>query len=194
VASPGSTSTVTLTLEPGVILVFPKMGPTTPGALLRFGGNGNSPNNLVGVLHAVGTAAKPILLTSGEATPAPGDWGGIWLDTATGSKLDYVGIGYAGGDNGIDSVNCRPTGTQDTAALIIGDFEAQYVPPADLITNSVIAYSAGFGIDAIWPAATFNTPNLTSGNTFSNNAGCAQTYNALTPPGTCGANHGCTAN
>jgi hypothetical protein len=195
-ASGGSTATVTLTLEPGVILVFPRMTPTAPGAQVKFGGNGNSPHNLVGVLNAVGTAAKPIILTSGEANPAPGDWVGLWLDTATGSKLQYVGIGYAGADNGIDSVNCRPNGTQDTAALIVGDFEAQYVPPADLITNSEVAYSAGFGIDAIWPAGTFNTPDLVSGNNnnFHNNLGCAQTYNALTPPGTCGANHGCTAN
>jgi hypothetical protein len=192
-ASGNSTSTVTLTLEPGVVLLFPKMNATTPGARVIFGGNGNSPNNKVGVLNAVGTAAKPIILTSGEATPAPGDWVGVWLDTATGSKLDYVGIGYAGADSSISSVNCRPGNTRDNAALIIGDFEAQYVPPANLITNSVIASSAGFGIDAIWPEGTYNTPDLTQGNQFSNNAECAQTYNALTPPATC-PTHGCTAN
>lgn len=193
-ASGNVTTPVTLTLEPGVILLFPKANATTPGARVIFGGNGNSPNNKVGVLHAVGTQAKPIILTSGEANPAPGDWVGVWLDTATGSRLDYVGIGYAGADSSIISANCRPTNTRDNAALIVGDFEAQYVPPADLITNSVIAYSAGFGIDAVWQAGTYNTPDLTSGNQFTNNAGCAQTYNALTPPGTCGANHGCTAN
>lgn len=194
VAAGGNVTTpVTLTLEPGVILLFPKANATTPGARVIFGGNGNSPNNKVGVLNAVGTQAKPIILTSGEANPAPGDWVGVWLDTATGSRLDYVGIGYAGGDSSIISVNCRPTSTRDNAALIVGDFEAQYVPPANLITNSVIAYSAGFGIDAVWPAGTYNAPDLTSSNQFSNNAGCAQTYNALTPPATC-PTHGCTAN
>jgi hypothetical protein len=192
-ASGGSTATVTLTLEPGVILLFPKANATTPGARVIFGTNGNSPHNLVGVLNAVGTAAKPIILTSGEANPAPGDWVGIWLDTATGSKLQYVGIDYAGADSSISSVNCRPVSTRDNAALIVGDFEAQYVPPADLITNSEIAYSAGFGIDAVWPAGTYNAPDLTSGNNVHNNAGCAQTYNALTPPATC-PTHGCTAN
>ena len=42
------------------------------------------------------TAAKPIVFTSGEATPAAGDWVGIWLNTATGSRLDFVEISYAG--------------------------------------------------------------------------------------------------
>jgi len=83
--------------------------------------------------------------------------------------------------------------TEDTAALIVGDFETQYVPPSDLITNSLISHSAGFGIDAIWQAVLHNDPDLTSSNLFQDNAGCAQTFNALTPPGTCPA-HGCTAN
>jgi hypothetical protein len=156
-----------------------------------FGTNGNSPNNLVGVLNAVGTPAKPITFTSGEAVPAPGDWVGMWLDTATGSKLDYVEISYAGAPSGISSTNCRPDNTHDYAALIVGDFEQQYVPPADLITNSFITNSAGFGIDAIWQSGSYNAPDLTSGNTFQSNAGCAQTYNEVTP-GPCPA-HGCTA-
>ena len=64
-----------------------------------------------------------------------------------------VFIEYAGADNGISSANCRPTGTQDDAALTVGDFSDQYVPPVDLITNSFIRYSKGFGINAIWHSA-----------------------------------------
>ena len=192
--SGGNTAPVTLTIEPGVTILFPKANATSPGARVIFGTNGNDPHNLVGILNAVGTAAKPIIFTSGEAVPAPGDWVGLFLDTATGSRLDHVQISYAGADSSISSVNCRPASTRDNAALIIGDFSTQYIPPSDLITNSVISNSAGYGIDAVWEAPSFNSPDLTATNTFTGNAMCAQTYNAVTPPGICPTVHGCTVN
>ena len=185
-----NTTPVTLTVEPGARIVFPRLAPTTPGALVTFGFNGNSPNNLVGVLSALGTAAEPIVFTSGEATPAPGDWTGLWLDTATGSRLDHVVIEYAGGPNGINSNNCKPT-PEDQGGLLVGDFETQYVPPPDLLTNSTIRFNAGFGIVAMWQTTTTNnTPNLTATNTFTGNAGCAQTFNGTTSGCT---STGCTA-
>ncbi len=80
--SGNNTNVVTLTLEPGVTLKFPKTSATTPGGRVIFGGNGNSPNNTTGVLNALSTASQPIVFTSGETVPAPGDWVGLWLDTA----------------------------------------------------------------------------------------------------------------
>lgn len=189
--APPAVAPVTLTLQPGVIFKFPRLG-GQPVARMTFGTNGAAPNNLIGVLNAVGTAAKPIVFTSGEATPAPGDWVGIWLNTANGSRLDNVEINYAGAATGIQSNNCRPINTEDEAALFVGSFSDQYVPPGNLITNSRISFSGGFGINAMWLAPTFNTPNLTATNTFQNNARCRQTYNGLTPPGTCPPNGGCT--
>ena len=190
----GAIAPVTLTLKPGVIFKFPRIGnPLAPGARVTFGTNGNAPNNLVGVLNAVGTAAKPIVFTSGEASPAPGDWVGVWLNTANGSRLDYVEISYAGAPSGIISNSCRLVNTPDNAALLVGDFSSQYVPPSNLITNSRITNSAGYGISAMWQTTTFNSPDLTATNTFSNNARCRQTYNGLTPPGTCPVGGGCTA-
>jgi hypothetical protein len=189
----GATAPVTLTLRPGVVLRFPRLGqPSAPGARVTFGTNGNAPNNLVGVLNAVGTAARPIVFTSGEAAPAAGDWVGVWLNTATGSRLDHVEISYAGAPSGIQANNCRPIGTPDNAALLVGSFSTQYVPPATLITNSRITNSAGFGIDAMWQAGTFNAPDLTATNVFQSNARCRQTFNGLTPPGTCPVGGGCT--
>jgi hypothetical protein len=190
--APPSTTTVTLTLRPGVVLKFPRVG-FEPGARMTFGTNGAAPNNLVGVLNAVGTPADPIVFTSGEAVPAPGDWVGIWLNTADGSRLDHVEINYAGGVNGIQSNNCRPIDTEDQAALLVGSFSDQYVPPADMITNSRITHSAYYGINAMWMAPTFNAPDLTATNTFENNARCRQTYNGVLPPGVCPTNGGCTA-
>lgn len=187
----GSTAPVTLTLRPGVIFKFPKLG-AQPGARMTFGSNGNAPNNVVGVLNAIGTAAKPIVFTSGETTPAPGDWIGIWLNTANGSRLDYVQISYAGAPSGVVSNNCRPVNSPDNAALLVGDFSNQYVPPANLITNSTISNSAGYAIDALWLAPTFSSVDLTATNVFTSNARCRQTYNGLTPPGVCPTNGGCT--
>jgi hypothetical protein len=66
------------------------------------------------------------------------------------------------------------------------------VPPANLITNSTIRSSAGYGINAMWHASTFNVPNLTATNVFQGNARCAQTFNALTS-GVCPTGGGCTA-
>lgn len=190
----GATAPVTLTLRPGVIWKFPRIGQQlAPGARVTFGTNGSAPNNLVGVLIAIGTQAKPIVFTTGEAVPAPGDWVGLWLNTANGSRLDFVEISYAGAPSGIQSNNCRPQNTPDNAALLVGDFSSQYVPPSTLITNSRITNSAGFGINAMWQASTFNGPDLTATNVFQNNARCRQTYNGLVPPGTCPIGGGCTA-
>ena len=186
VAGPiNDTTPVTLTLDPGVVLRFDPLN-TQAGAIVQFGGNGSTTNNnKVGVLVARGTAEEPIVFTSGAAVPAPGQWKGIWLDTSMGSRLDHVIIEYAGGATGISSVNCRPLNTRDDAALIVGDFETQYVPPADLITNSIIRSSAAFAINAMWRSADF-APDLTgNGNTFSGNAGCNQTLNTLPPTVTC---------
>jgi hypothetical protein len=190
----GATAPVTLTLRPGVVFKFPRLGqPLAPGARVTFGTNGNAPNNLVGILNAVGTAEKPIVFTSGEAVPAAGDWIGVWLNTANGSRLDHVEISYAGAPSGIQSNNCRPLNTPDNAALLFGSFSTQYVPTSTTITNSRITNSAGYGIDAMWLAGTFNAPDLTATNVFQSNARCRQTFNGLIPPGVCPVGGGCTA-
>ena len=188
---PPATTPVKLTLKPGVVFKFPRVG-GQPGAMMTFGTNGNDPNNLVGILYAVGTEKKRIVFTSGEATPAPGDWKGIWLNTANGSRLSYVDIRYGGGVNGIQSNNCRPEDTEDQAALLVGSFSAQYVPPSDMMTYSRITDSAYFGINAMWRAGVVNAPDLTVTNIFENVLSCRQTYNGLVPPGTCPRGGGCT--
>ncbi len=188
---------VTLTIQPGVILKFPRRslpgGLTAPGGLFSVGTAGLAANG-AGVLHAVGTPAAPIVFTSGEAAPAPGDWQGLWLATAAGSRLQHVELRYAGAPIALSSGNCRPAGTGDAAALLVGNLTGEYVPPADLLTSGTIAGSAGHGISALWQAATVDAPVLTSGNTFTGNAAgrCAQTFNGLTGGGTCPAGGGCT--
>ncbi len=179
-------------MEAGARLLFPKANATSPGARVIFGSNGNAPNNVVGVLIALGTAADPIVFTSGEAAPAPGDWVGLWLDTGTGSQLDHVVIEYAGADSGIASANCKPAGTRDDGGLLVGDFSTQYVPPANLLTNSTIRVQRRATASSRCGRATVNNaPDLTASNVFTGNAFCAQTFNSLSS-GSC-PSLGCTA-
>ncbi len=179
---------VTVTILAGAQLRF------KPGADLRmiFGGRGNAPNNLVGRLLAVGTPTAPITFTSAADVPFAGDWAGLQLATSDNSQMAFNVIEYAGGFSGVVSANCRPTGTSDNAALIIGG--PDYTPSGTTIVSSTIQYSAGFGIDAIWQAGTASDPNLAgAGNTFNNIVGCEQTYNGLIPgAGSCPQGGGCT--
>jgi len=157
-----------------------------------FGGRGNAPNNLVGRLIAVGTVDKPIVFTSAADVPFSGDWAGLQLATSDNSQMVFNTIEYAGGFSGVVSANCRPTGSSDNAALIIGG--PDYTPSGTTIVTSTIQYSAGHGIDATWEAGTASDPNLAgAGNTFNNIAGCEQTYNGLIPgAGDCPQGGGCT--
>jgi len=73
-----------LVLREGVRLAFQK------GASLRVDG---------GVLVAKGTARGPVVFTSAEPSPAPGDWGGIVLSRGSHiSALEYAVVEYAGGE------------------------------------------------------------------------------------------------
>jgi len=67
-----------LTVAAGVTL---EIRPGTTVRFTRFDSNGDGIGEheifIQGVLHAAGTAEAPILLTSTEEVPAPGDWGAI---------------------------------------------------------------------------------------------------------------------
>jgi hypothetical protein len=192
-AAASAALSVTLTLQPGGELRFEPVAAGQPGARVVFGDVGQGAANRSGTLNAVGNALNPIVFTSGAETPAPGDWAGLQLLTATNSQLAFVFVEYAGAFSGVSSANCRPTGTEDNAALIIGS--DSFVPPSTMLASSFITNSAGFGIDAIWENSKYDEPNLTdssNANHFSGNAGCNQTYNGLTPgSGTCPSGGGC---
>lgn len=65
---------------------------------------------------AIGRSDAPILFTSNQATPAPGDWPGLSFcdSTMLGTHLSYCTIEY-GGFRGIDgaAVSIRGGGTVD---------------------------------------------------------------------------------
>jgi hypothetical protein len=173
-------TTPTLTIQPGVELRFDDylvVGYINPGI-------SSQPGRLI----AVGTPSQPIVFTSSKSSRVAGDWPGIWLLNAGGSRLENVRIEYAGGANGISSSNCKPVGTSDNAALFIGFKNDPYVPAASDFVSVEISHSRSHGINAMWESGGFG-PDLTAGFTFHTIGGCRQTKNG-TPTG-CGTGAGC---
>jgi len=162
----GTTGTVVLTIEPGVIWRFKK-----DTGLLSIDPNGES----TGVLIAKGTKQKPIIFSSGEEKPAAGDWLGIRMGGSDArNKLDWVTIEYAGKlvpGAGSDSCQSLTDGveTHNGAALRV-----YLVPPATLVSNSTFLESATNGIDRGWRDD--SKPSFLSNNTFTNIALCNETF------------------
>jgi hypothetical protein len=75
-----------LTVEPGCAVKFQN------NTAIYFGFYGPSG------LQAIGTASAPILFTSNQASPAPGDWNGLLFgdSTTAGTRLSYCTIEYGG--------------------------------------------------------------------------------------------------
>lgn len=162
-AAPG---VATLTIEPGVTLRVKK-----GGVIHVQTSTGSSPAR--GALVAQGTAASPIVFTSAEATPAAGDWLGIYygLLPSAANKLDHVRVEYAGGASSAGSSACNTPGTNDAAVRIFG------TPGGGaFVTNSTIASSAGHGIDRGYRDDVKH--DFMATNTFVSVAGCKQSYNA----------------
>lgn len=180
VTDPSGAVVPTLTIEPGVEARFDDY--LVIGA--HIAGNPDRP----GVLLALGTAAQPITLTSSKLVRAAGDWPGVFLLSAAGSRLEHTRIEYGGGFNGNSSSNCKPTGTDDNAALFIGWATGQYVPAASDFVGVSLANSAGHGINAMWSSGAFG-PDLTAAFDFTAIAGCRQTKNRRLNG--CGGQEGC---
>jgi hypothetical protein len=160
---------LTLTLGPGVTMKFD--GLTGP-PMLTFGDVGQAQDKNA-ALVVQGTAAQPVVFTSGKSSPVPGDWAGLWLMTSNGSQIDHAIIEYAGGDAAVGPESCGPIDSsthqraRNTAALLVGDgTDQQYVPPATLVTNTTFRNNTGnYAIDAVWEAAAFG-PALNATNVF----------------------------
>lgn len=88
----GSPYTVTsdVKVEPGAILTV------EAGVEVRF--NNNLSLLVQGGLWAVGTSSQPVTFTSSSATPAAGDWEGIFLESSDDERawLEHCAVGYGG--------------------------------------------------------------------------------------------------
>jgi hypothetical protein len=164
----GGPTHAVLTVEAGVTVRV------DPAGRILMQSSGDSTQPALGALVAKGTAAAPIVFTSASATPTAGDWVGLYFagipDAA--NALDYVHVEYAGGASLAKSFHCQPDPVngpyeaEDSAILILGG-----PPSTAFITNSTLAYSAGYGIDRGWSG---NAVDFSASNTFTSNAKCTQ--------------------
>ena len=161
----GTVATTTSWVDPGTpIAVTSRLdvdGAGTPiltlgaGMILKFDsdvelsvGYGTS-----GKLAIVGTAAKPVTLTSLAASPAAGDWDGILVWEGAKASISYATVSYGGGsDSGGDLVLESGTSTSQL-----------------LVDHSTFTYSLGYGIYLPCTDTPSATVTLTS-NTYGHNA------------------------
>ena len=166
VGSPVTGGMVTVTVEPGVVWKFK---PVTGLLQLDPGG---SPSRAT--LIARGTAAKPIVFTSSAASPAAGDWLGIWMGgDGANNKLEYARIEYAGrlqGSSGSNSCQSLQAGTTMNG----GALRIYSLPQAGLVSNVEFADIATSAIDRGWRDDM--KPSFLAGNTFTRVGQCKETH------------------
>jgi hypothetical protein len=152
---------VTLTIEPGVVMRF------SPGSALKVQHFTNDKPSTAAI-RALGTAARPILMTSAADQPKAGDWQGIWFGgvPAATNEIDHVRIEFAGGDCGCILNTCSQITAHEGAVI----FTAQ--PPSPFITNTVFANVAGHGVTEGFDGAFVD---FRPTNTFESVSGCVQT-------------------
>ena len=167
-----TTGVAVLTIDPGTTLAF------DPGSGMQIEPVVGKTTAASGALHAIGLANEQIVFTSAAATPAPGDWQGIYfggvIDPQT--QVSQVRIAYAGGSGGGALASCpTPTdpGFADDAAIRFYDGP---MPAQSFITNTTIDSSAKNGIDRAFALTQTQTPadvpDFTATNTFTNVPGC----------------------
>ncbi len=159
-ASSSAVPLATLTIEPGVTIRFKK-----GGYFEVESASGTNP--ATGALIAHGTATKPIVLTSGEAAPAPSDWYGLSFGSVTNPStvVEYMHVDYAGlVSPSSGSLSCA-TGMRTAAINFSG------APATAFITNTTISHSPT-GFNSGWKGAQID---FTATNTFVDVPGCKLT-------------------
>ena len=169
VVGAGSDATpITLRIEPGVRL---EMHPGTAFMAEFYTG----PFPASGAIVAEGTAEKPIVFTSAAATPAPGDWRGLWFGgvARADNSFRHVRLEHTGADCGCILIGCSAIEGYEGAII----FSEQ--PPAPFFEDTVIAHASGNGVVLGYRGTVVD---VASGITFEDVAGCPQT---LPHPGSC---------
>ncbi|MDP3274904.1 MAG: hypothetical protein Q8Q09_06870 [Deltaproteobacteria bacterium] len=127
-----------------------------------------------GALRAVGTASSPVTFTSAAATPAAGDWMGLFFKSALHPQttLDQVVIAFAGGPSQTRGV-CSSTPGDNLSAdsAVIITLEPGHIPDRAFVTHTTLRDSANGGIYRGWYDAMVD---FTATNTFERIAGCRQ--------------------
>lgn len=158
-----------LTIEAGVTIKFTKH-PSSGLHVQRFSGTDPS----TGALRVLGTADKPVVFTSNEKAPAPGDWLGIMLrgvpDPRT--KIEFARVEYAGGDTGTRGFSCGTEPRTDKASNEAA-IQIYGQPASSFVTNTTISKSAANAFERGWSG----TPvDFLATNILTEIAYCKQTF------------------
>ncbi|MCA2980105.1 MAG: hypothetical protein INH41_16235 [Myxococcaceae bacterium] len=151
-------STLTLRLEAGVTLKFSKRGAGDVGLVL-----GDAASRAPVRLVAQGTADRPIVLTSAEGAPAPGDWAGVRMNlgASEGNAFEFVTVAFAGGATGANGYGCGPRTT--VGGLLLIDWR----PDTAFVKFCTFRDLLGAGVVSGWSSDAAG-PDLSGTNTFSN--------------------------
>lgn len=163
--------TVTLTIEPGVIVRFEE----TAGSGLTIG----SSESRLGRLVAAGTTQQPILFTSAEDTPAPADWMGIYFrySPSSGNRIENAIIEYAGDFSGAQGYGCGPA-ENDASILILSGR-----PDTAFVSSTTIRNAGGDTQIVLGWTSDEDGPDFVSTNTFADSPSCrVGRWRRETPP------------
>ncbi len=125
-------ASATLTIEPGVVVLFD-----------QYRGLG-----VEGKLLAEGTAAQPITFTGNFTTPASGWWSGLHVYYGT-AQLDYVTVEYAGYSQGGSLQTNGGVVTVTRSAIRNGSADGVWAYGSGVIhvSDSLIAGNAGYALE-----------------------------------------------
>lgn len=153
---------VTLGMEPGVVLRMQKGGAVEIEAEAgRIQARG--------ALVAIGTASAPIVLTSDQDPPRPGDWRGLWFGgfARPTNRVEHVRLEYTGAACGCLLVSCTQGVTVFDGAVL---FTQQ--PPSVFIKESTLTAGRGHGFVLGYSGIPLDFAAV---NTIESVAGCPQT-------------------
>jgi hypothetical protein len=150
IAGPVNGPPSVLTLDPGVRILAHGAAPITIG-------DGQSRGDLV----AVGTEAQPIVFTSDQETPAPGDWNSVEFNPGSYdtdiTRIEYVRFEYGGGA-GLDEIySCQDSQRGNglvgfNTSIVGGDFDGvsiRHTTFANSAGNAVRGYCNGVGLNCL---------------------------------------------
>ena len=153
---------VTLTIEPGVQIRFnPGTGLFVGVALHGLGGH-------YGALSVQGTAASPVTFTSNAASPAPGDWKGIYFRNEThdaATLLEHCIIEYGGHTQNANIYLADANPVILNSTIRFSSSDGIYLSSSSsAIDNNIISDNTDYGISGNIYSAGFITNNTISGN------------------------------
>ena len=116
----------TITIQAGVTIQGERQGASSddlvPGTLVIERGAS---------INAVGTSSSPIVFTSNQSSPAPGDWGGVVILGKADVDVSATGGTYPSGTNGLGFIEGLPTpnntgryGNGDNPSVPAGGYNA----------------------------------------------------------------------